>query len=267
MTLIIGHRGCRGLKNPPENSLAAFHEAIRQGADGIEFDLFLSADKTLVVFHDDTLEKLTSGEGKTSRTKLSDLKKLRLRENGGKALSKETIPTLDEVLALVKKEAPKGFLLNVEIKQKGIAGVVASALKHYLKNGWKNEQFLISSFDIASLRAIRKALPEIPIGVLVAGEPPSWRVNEKTLVAKLRTAKALSATTVNIAVPGMTAGVLKHIASANARPVAWTSREKPPLTLPAAAREKLRKLATTPGLMMITDYPGEMRELLKKAPH
>jgi glycerophosphoryl diester phosphodiesterase len=246
MVKILGHRGCRGKNNPPENSLAAFAEAINQGADGIEFDLFLTRDKQLVVFHDDTLEKLTNGKGETSAKTLAELKKLRLQK------SSETIPTLDEVLTLVKKTAPEHFLLNIEVKQKGIAREVAAALRHYIKNGWRAEQFLVASFDMASLRIVQKELPEIPIGALFAGRSPSWNISARALAKKLKANATLKPATVNITLPSVTAATVALIEKSGAKPVAWTVREKKPI--------KPKKYP--PLFALITDYPAEMRACL-----
>jgi glycerophosphoryl diester phosphodiesterase len=97
---VSGHRGCRGKDNPPENSLAAFKEAIRQGATGIELDVFLTTDRHLVVFHDDDLKRMTNGQGPIQAFTLQALERFRLKNFSGN-LRKQRIPTLDQVLDLV----------------------------------------------------------------------------------------------------------------------------------------------------------------------
>jgi len=261
MVKIIGHRGCRGPHNPPENSLAAFAEAIRQGADGIEFDLFLTKDHHLVVFHDDTLEKRTNSKGKITRKTLVQLKKLWLKHNSSKQLSDEAIPTFDEVMELVKNHAHENFILNIEIKQKGIAHEVAAELGRYLKQGWKPERFLVASFDMPSLRIVRKMLPDISIGALFAGRGPSWNIARGALAKKIKKNAGLKPATINITLPSMMKS-RALIEKAGACPVAWTSREKNPRVLSASKRSRLKKLFATPGLILITDYPAEMRALI-----
>jgi len=64
MMQIIGHRGNAG--EAPENTLAAFRQAIALGADGVEFDVHLSRDGVPVVIHDESLERTTSGRGRVS---------------------------------------------------------------------------------------------------------------------------------------------------------------------------------------------------------
>jgi glycerophosphoryl diester phosphodiesterase len=263
MTSIFGHRGCRGANNPPENSLAAFAEAIRQGADGIEFDLFLTTDKTLIVFHDDTLEKRTNGKGKTARKTLAELKKLRLKENDGRRLSNETIPTLDEVMALVKGHADENFILNIEIKQKKIAREVAAALKAYLKQGWKAERFLVAAFDMPSLRIVKKELPMIPIAALFAGRGPSWNISKLALAKKLKQNAGLKPETINITLPSMTPRAIALIKKTGAKPVAWTANEVPPSRLSAKNRTLLSKFLAQ-NFTLITDYPTQVRAMLNK---
>jgi glycerophosphoryl diester phosphodiesterase len=62
--LIIGHRGASA--DAPENTLAAFRLARAQGAEGIEFDVQLSADGWPVVMHDDDVARTTDGEGQVT---------------------------------------------------------------------------------------------------------------------------------------------------------------------------------------------------------
>lgn len=95
-TQVIAHRGAKHIR--PENTLAAFDQALVEGADGMELDLQLTRDGLPVVFHDHTLRKL--GE---PRQRLSGLTLAQLRERDfgawfDPAYAGEAIPTLDEVL-------------------------------------------------------------------------------------------------------------------------------------------------------------------------
>src|ERR1051326_7087798 len=101
-TQVWGHRGCRGPRNPPENSLTAFQSAIDQGAHGVELDVFLTQDHHLVVFHDDTLERMTDGHGSITSCTLAEIHRLRLKSPDGQ-ITQATIPTLDEVLDIVAR--------------------------------------------------------------------------------------------------------------------------------------------------------------------
>lgn len=101
----IAHRGLWARDGAPENSLAAFQAAAAAGY-GIELDVQLSADGEAVVFHDETLERLTGVVGRLQDRTASDLCELTL------AGTSERIPTLLETLAVVGRRA----LVLIELK-------------------------------------------------------------------------------------------------------------------------------------------------------
>ena len=96
-TLLAAHRG--GSLLWPENSLLAFKNALALGADFIEFDVHLSRDGEVVVIHDATLDRTTTGTGSVRDRTLAELKTLRLKDRSG-TVSQEPVPTLDEVAAV-----------------------------------------------------------------------------------------------------------------------------------------------------------------------
>ena len=100
----LAHRGLWSA-DAPENSLAAFEAAAAAGY-GMELDVQLSADEQVVVFHDDRLERLTEGLGRTADQPAAALAALRIVGSG------QTIPRLDQVLTSV---AGRGLVL-VELK-------------------------------------------------------------------------------------------------------------------------------------------------------
>src|SRR5262249_33847703 len=96
-SLIAAHRG--GALLWPENSLLAFRNAIDMGADFVEFDVHLSRDGEVIVIHDPTLDRTTTGVGPVRERTLAELKSLRLKDRAG-TITAEPIPTLDEVAAI-----------------------------------------------------------------------------------------------------------------------------------------------------------------------
>lgn len=159
--LSIGHRGARG--HAPENTLLAINAGLRLGAGMIEFDVQRCGD-ALVVIHDHRLERTTNGHGRVSQATFDDLRAL-------DAGAGQQIPTLQEVLDLVSATCP----LNIEIKSaNGTATRVASALIDALDDGWKPDQFLVSSFHLPELYEFKLAAPDIPIAALVCGVPLDW---------------------------------------------------------------------------------------------
>src|SRR5262249_17229360 len=117
--LIIAHRGASALA--PENTVAAFRKAIADNAEGIEFDVRLAGDGTVVVFHDATLKRLSSRKNPVSSLTAEELQKIdvgswfnRRRENvSNDDFSEETIPTLKQTLDFLKDY---NGLIYIELK-------------------------------------------------------------------------------------------------------------------------------------------------------
>ena len=269
-TQIWGHRGCRGPTNPSENSLAAFQSAIEQGADGVELDIFLTKDERLVVFHDETLERMTNGLGCITSFTLAELQELHLTDfNGG--IAEASIPTLDEVLDLVARyrcQNPRSnraqtFAVNIELKGAGIPTILATSLEKRLQNGWGAHNFLVSSFHMHSLREMRRARSDIPIGVLLASSAAPWETDESDLKVHLAEIQDIQPAAVNITLPSLTAETANIIRRTGAIPVVWTYNEVNPDHLPAAVRRRVAALLSSNEVgAIITDFPKQMRRLL-----
>ncbi|MGO3790845.1 MAG: glycerophosphodiester phosphodiesterase [Enterococcus gilvus] len=113
MTVIIAHRGSAGTH--PENTLPAFMEAVRAGADGIELDVQLTADQQLVVIHDESVDRTTDGKGLIRELTLKEIKKLDAGSWFDEKYQATKISTLQEVLNLLLQMRFRGFLC-IEIK-------------------------------------------------------------------------------------------------------------------------------------------------------
>ena len=151
--LCIGHRGARG--HEPENTLRSVRRALELGAHGIEIDVWFT-DGELVVIHDARLDRTTNGRGYVSRKTFAQLRAL----DAGQG---ERIPTLREVFETVDRRA----FVNVELKGRRTAGPVSALIAEFVEQrGWSYEDFVVSSFSRAELRAI--ADPRIPIALLLA---------------------------------------------------------------------------------------------------
>ena len=146
----IAHRGLHD-KVSPENSISAFEKAIEAGYP-IELDVQLIADGTVVVFHDNSLSRLTDNDGYLKFLNKEDLKLLTLKD------SKEKIPTLNEVLEVVNGRVP----LLIEVKNEGKVGKLEKNVLEILKN-YKGE-FAICSFNPYVLEYFYKHAPHIPRG-------------------------------------------------------------------------------------------------------
>jgi glycerophosphoryl diester phosphodiesterase len=144
VTLIIAHRGASA--EAPENTMAAFTLAHRQGADMIELDLLPTADGRLAVFHDETTERWDGRPRPVAACSLAELQQLDI---GG-----ERVPVLEEVLAFA---AETGMALNLELKAAGMGARCAALLREF----GVAEQVIVSSFYPAALHELRAVAPEL----------------------------------------------------------------------------------------------------------
>ncbi len=150
--IVIAHRGCHEaaplhkLGTTPENSMAALRQCVALGADVMETDVRRSRDGHLVIMHDDSVDRTTNGTGKVADLSLAQLKALRLRQDEGGAtagISDQTIPTLDELLALAKDR----IVLNLDVKDM-IYGEVVDAVH---RAGAQNRVIVKTFAGIASV--------------------------------------------------------------------------------------------------------------------
>lgn len=107
---ICAHRGAK--ETHPENTISAFKEAIRLGAQMIEFDVQLSKEGELVIMHDATVDRTTNGKGEVAELTLPELKLLDAGSWKSEKFVGEKIPTLKEVLQIM----PQNIWLNIHLK-------------------------------------------------------------------------------------------------------------------------------------------------------
>ena len=156
--LIFAHRGASGVE--PENTLRAIKAALDANVDGVEIDLH-EVDGKLLVIHDRWLHRTTSGTGQIYQ---HDYEHLRSLDAG----HGETIPTLDEVFALVAGRCK----INLELKGINNLNLLYFYIDHAIENtNLKIEDVLLSSFNHRLLYAINQQRPEFPIGALTACYP------------------------------------------------------------------------------------------------
>ncbi|XPF93823.1 glycerophosphodiester phosphodiesterase family protein [Colwellia sp. RE-S-Sl-9] len=107
--LVAAHRGAH--QHSPENSLSAIKDAIALGVDFVELDVRLSKDGTLVLMHDETIDRTTNGQGAVAKMSLAELKQVNLLNNDG-SVSALKIPTLAEVFEAAKR----GVITHLDLK-------------------------------------------------------------------------------------------------------------------------------------------------------
>ena len=146
------HRGLHGATRA-ENSLSAFRAAVEAGY-GIELDVRLSADGELVVFHDDTLDRMTAETGRVDSRSFEELKKITLA--GGN----ETIPSFEEVLRLVDGRTPLLVELKEDAGKYAVTEKAVAMLREY------KGSYIVESFNPLALGRVKKLAPEILRGFL-----------------------------------------------------------------------------------------------------
>ena len=168
--IIFAHRGSSAYA--PENTLAAFELAVRQGADAIELDTKLSADGQVVVIHDQTLDRTTSQSGRVRDFTLAEIRKLEAGSHFDIAFKGEPIPTLDKVLEAVGKR----IYINIEIANYAtLTDKLPVKVAELVKRHKMEERVIFSSFNPLALLRTRRILPEVPTGLLaIAGSSGNW---------------------------------------------------------------------------------------------
>ncbi|MCP1169119.1 glycerophosphodiester phosphodiesterase family protein [Limimaricola litoreus] len=174
----IAHRGFHGAGRP-ENSASAVRAAVEAGY-GIEIDLRASHDGEAMVFHDASLERLTTARGLVSSQTAEALGAISLIG------SADTIPSLGEVLDLVAGRAP----LLLEIKDHDYTlgpnvGVTEAAVARALED--YAGPVAVMSFNPHSISEMARLAPDLPRGLITCGfEPEEWPELSPRVAARLR---------------------------------------------------------------------------------
>ena len=142
MPLVYAHRGGAALR--PENTIEAFDHGLECGADGLEFDVHLSRDNVVVVHHDETLERTTTGRG-------------RLADRTAGELAALHVPTLTQVL-----ERYPSIPIIVELKVDGVA--LVKRVIDELRKHTAIDRAALGSFYSRPLSEARRYEPRLRTG-------------------------------------------------------------------------------------------------------
>jgi glycerophosphoryl diester phosphodiesterase len=158
---IFAHRGAS--LYAPENTLAAFNLALRQGADAVELDAKLSGDGQVVVIHDQTVDRTTGMTGKVGSLTLAQLSQLDAGSHFDIAFRGEPIPTLEQVF----EEVGQQTFINVELTNyASVTDSLPEKVAALVKRHKLEDRVLFSSFNPIALFRIHRLLPKLPIGLL-----------------------------------------------------------------------------------------------------
>jgi glycerophosphoryl diester phosphodiesterase len=218
---LIGHRGAAG--EAPENTLGGFaYAATLPGLGGVEFDICLSRDGVLVVIHDDTVDRTTSGSGPVAAFTAAELGAL-------------GVPTLAEVLA----QFPNFALYQIEIKHHAPEQyeAVARQMAGLVARTGLGERVLVISFEPAALEAVRRVAPGLRRGLL-GGFAEAGEVD---------TALGLGCEWVSVCVGTATVAVVGRARERGLRVCCWTCN----------TAEELARAEELGAELVVTDRPGK----------
>ncbi len=179
--IVLGHRGYP--RKAVENTLESLRIACAEGADGVEFDVQLTADGEPVLFHDESLKRLTGVPLRLSRLDWRELREMTVQLQGLRA---QPIAHLDTVLDWW---APTRMVLNVELKVPArsalarieqLARAVARRLRLAGHDPALHSRVVVSSFSSPALAALADAAPELQRAALIDERPLTdfWALNQ-----------------------------------------------------------------------------------------
>ncbi|MEA1883674.1 MAG: glycerophosphodiester phosphodiesterase family protein [Thermotogota bacterium] len=151
---VLAHRGNH--HDALENSLQAFKAINQTSANGVELDIRLSKDGTVLVFHDEDLKRLFDKEMKIADLTIGQINEISAQKN-------VIVPALKEVFDLLLPES----IINVEIKEPEVVFPLIDLLR---ENDYPLENLIFSSFIHNTLPPIRDALKGARIGLLIGSD-------------------------------------------------------------------------------------------------
>ncbi|RKH51442.1 glycerophosphodiester phosphodiesterase [Corallococcus sp. AB050B] len=237
--LLLAHRGASA--DAPENTLEAFAEAVRQGADGVELDAMVCGSGEVVVCHDERLDRLAGQPWEVRTTPWWKLSRADVGSPLGFAPAR--IPLLAEVLDAL----PAHFLVNIELKcdrfdDGGLAAGVARLVRERQLAG----RVVVSSFNPLCLFRLAAVAPTLRRGFLIDPDKP-WALQAYAL------SPLVSSHSVHPFHEACTPERVAAWREAGLSVAAWTVDD------PRRARE-LREVGVS---YLITNRPGLVREALR----
>ncbi len=158
LPLIIGHRGASAVA--PENTMAAFREALAVGADGIEFDVRLTRDGVPVVIHDSTLRRTGGLPHRVAHLTSEEIGKVDVGSWFSTSFANEIVPSLAELFTLFQSN---NSTLYLEMKCDSASEHQAlgeACVKAIDEHSFK-ERVVVECFQLPALRILKEIDPEI----------------------------------------------------------------------------------------------------------
>ena len=166
--LISAHRG-GPMPGFPENAIETFENATSYQPVIIEFDVAISKDSTLVIMHDDKLDRTTTGTGTIGSYTYNELKKLNLKDNGGK-ITEFKIPTLEKVLEWGKNKV----LFTIDVKR----GVPYSKIIAEVRKTKSENNAIIITYNANQAAEVHQLAPDLMISASARSIADVERLNQ-----------------------------------------------------------------------------------------
>ena len=177
--LIIGHRGASAVA--PENTIAAFKEAIAVGADGVEFDVRLTRDGVPVVIHDGTLRRTGGLQRRVADLTWAELEQVDVGSWFDRKFAHATVPSLDQLLTLFESN---NLVLNLAMKSDSASehAPLADACCRLINEHSLKQRVIVSCFDLPVLKVVKNIDSEIKTAALALHH----RLARKDLIDKAK---------------------------------------------------------------------------------
>ena len=163
---IVAHRGASRIA--PENTLSAMRKAIEFGADFAECDVFQTKDGELVLFHDEEMDRTTGKGGMIWDYTLAELKTMEVGSWFHEEFRGEPIPTLREVIRLVKGK----IKLNIEVKVSGKDPDIAQKVVEIIQSEGIEQDCMVTSFEKPVILKVKEIAPQVITGFIFDEEHP-----------------------------------------------------------------------------------------------
>ena len=164
--LVIAHRGDSAHR--PENTLAAFAGALEVGAVLVELDVQLTADGHVVVLHDPTLDRTTTGRGDVREKTLAEVRAVSAGypDRFGTAFAGERVPLLSEALALLRERARVLVEIKTESVTEDVDGGIEARVAEEVRRAGMADRVAVISFDHRAIVRLASLAPELTRGRL-----------------------------------------------------------------------------------------------------
>lgn len=219
----------------PENSLSAVESAIGKGVEVVEIDVTLTKDDVLILSHDQDLNRIANVPEKIKDVTYEELKDIDIGRTFDQSFAGETIPTLEEIIA-VTSESNTGIIIDVKADEK--EDIYAKEIARLVEKYDQEEHAYVQSFNHTFLKMMREQNEEIEIGqilYLYAGNLSSLDVDFYTVRETMLTKRFID-----------------HAKKENRQVWVWTVNSK----------RNIKKVLSYDIDGIITDYPERVQRII-----